>query len=147
MRAPLSRSRPLSSQSLGAYSELKSVSRPWPVALEVQRAGELVFGDGERAEAHVKFFGYLLGGERSPRPEQAVSASQGDDGAGGPRLRPAVADDAEAGGVGEHLPDALGVARSEAARAPRGGQGGRALTGRSMVAQRRWWCAHRLEYR
>src|SRR5450755_1380125 len=117
------------------------------VALEVQRAGELVFGDGERAEAHVKFFGYLLGGERSPRPEQAVSASQGDDGAGGPRLRPAVADDAEAGGVGEHLPDALGVARSEAARAPRGGQGRRALTGRSMVAQRRWWCAHRLEYR
>ena len=102
---------------------------------------------GERAEAHVKFFGYLLGGERSPRPEQAVGASQGDDGAGGPRLRPAVADDAEAGGVGEHLPDGLGVVPSEAARAPRGGQGGRALTGRSVVAQRRWWCAHRLEYR
>jgi len=36
---------------------------------EVQRAGELVFGDGERAEAHVMFFGYLLGGERSPRPQ------------------------------------------------------------------------------
>ena len=107
------------------------------VALEVQRPGELVLGDSERAEAHVKFFGYLLGGERSSRPKQTVGASQGDDGANGPRLRPAVADDAEAGGVGEHLPDALGVGRSEAARAPQGGQGGRALTGRSVVGQRR----------
>ena len=101
------------------------------VALEVQRAGELVFGDGERADAHVKFFGYPLGDERSPRPKDVVGARQGDDGAGGPRLRPAVADDAEAGGVGEHPPDAPGVGRSEAARAPRGGQGGRALSGRS----------------
>ena len=96
-----------------------------------------MFGDGERAEAHVKFFGYLLGGERSPRPKQTVGASQRDAAASGPRLRPAVAEDAEAGGVGEHLPDALGVGRSEAARAPQGGQGGRALTGRSVVSQRR----------
>ena len=117
------------------------------VARDVQRAGEFAFGDGQRAEGHLKFVGYLLGGERSPRPEEATSASQGDDGASRPRLRPAVADDAEAGGVGKHLPSGLGVGPSESARTPGGGQGGGALAGRSMVAQRRWLGAHWLEYR
>ncbi len=104
------------------------------VAREVQRAGELVFSHGEHAKGHVKVVGYLLGDEWSPRPEQAVGASQGDDSAGGPRLRPAMAYDTEAGGVGEHLPGGLGVGPSEAPRAPGGGQGGGAFAGRSVVA-------------
>jgi hypothetical protein len=76
-----------------------------------------------------------------PSPEQAIGASQGDDGAGGPRLRPAVAYDAEAGGVGDYLPGGLSVGPSEKARAPGRGQGGGALTGRSVVGQQRCGCA------
>ena len=61
-----------------AVRQEQASGRAWAarVALEVQRAGELVFGDGERADAHVKFFGHLLGAERSPRPKEAVGTSQ-----------------------------------------------------------------------
>lgn len=124
-----------------ARSRASVRGRAGRVAREVQRAGELAFGDDDRAEGHVKFVGYLLGGERSSRPEQAIGASQGDDGAGGPRLRPAVAYDAEAGGVGDYLPGGLSVGPSEKARAPGRGQGGGALTGRSVVGQQRCGCA------
>jgi hypothetical protein len=130
-----------------ARSRASGRGRAVRVARDVQRAGELAFGDGERTEAHVKFVGDLPHGERSPRPEQATGASQGDDGTGGPRLRPAVADDAEARSVGDHLPGGPGVGPPEAARIPRGGQGGGTLAGPSVVAHRRWLCTHRLEYR
>jgi hypothetical protein len=49
--------------------------------------------------------------------------------------------------VGDLLGDDEPSARSEAARAPGGGQGGGALAGRAMVSQLRWLSAHRLEYR
>ena len=62
------------------------------VAHEVEHASELALGDRERAQGHVKLIGDLLSGERSLRAEPAADASQRDDGAGRPRLRPAVTD-------------------------------------------------------
>ena len=117
------------------------------VAREVEHTRELPFSDRQRTQGHVKFVGDLLSGEHSIRAEQAANASQRHDGARRPRLRPAAADDTEPGSVGEHLPDGLGVGPSEAAGAVRGGQRGRALAGRAMVAQRRRSGTHRREYR
>ena len=56
---------------------------------------------------NVKLVGDLLSGERSLHAEAAVEASQRDDGAGRPGLRPTVTDDTKASGVGEHLPRGL----------------------------------------
>ena len=51
----------------------------------MERAGEFALGDGERAECHAEVLGDLLGAYRSPGPDQSADASQGDDGARGPR--------------------------------------------------------------
>ena len=117
------------------------------VAREVEHASEFALGDRERAQGNVKLVGDLLSGERCVRAEAAVDASQRDDGAGRPCLRPTVTDDTKASGVGEHLPRGLGVGLSEAAGAVRGGQRRGALAGPAMVAQRRWSAGHRLDYR
>jgi hypothetical protein len=52
-----------------------------------------------------------------PRTEQAVAASSCHDGAGRARLRPAMAYEAEANGVGKHPPHDLGIGPSQAAGA------------------------------
>jgi hypothetical protein len=73
-----------------AISRGLNAGRRSRVAREVQRPGELLFGDGECAEAHFKLVGDLLGGDRSSSAEEAADASHGDDRSGGPGLRPAV---------------------------------------------------------
>ena len=113
----------------------------------MERAGKLALGDGECAERQAKFVGDLLGAQRSPGPDQSADASQGDDGARGPRLGPAISNDVEAGGVGRHLPGGLRVRPPEAAPAPGGGQGGGMLASGSLVGQKPGLPAHRLEYR
>jgi hypothetical protein len=109
------------------------------VAREVEHARELSFSDRERTQNHVKFVGDLLSGERSIGAEQAANASQRDDGARRPRLRPAAADNTEPGRVGEHLPGGLGVGPSEAAGAVRGDQrGARSPGAQSSLSDGGW---------
>lgn len=117
------------------------------VASEMEGTGKFALSDGECAERHVKFVGDLLGAHRSPGPGQSADASQGDDGARCPRLGPAVSNDAESGGVGQHLPGGLRVGPPEAAPAPGGGEAGGMLANRLLVSPKPGLPAHRLEYR
>jgi hypothetical protein len=87
----------------------------------MQRTREFALGDAERAQRDVEFLGYLLGVQRPVWSDEAACASQGDHGAAGPRLGPAVTHNAQPGGVGEHSPDRLGVVASEAPAAVGGG--------------------------
>lgn len=102
----------------------------------MERAGEFALGDCERAEGHAEVLGDLLGAHRPPGPDQSADASQGDDGARGPHLGRAVSNDAQAGGVGKHLPGGLRLRAPEAAPAPGGGQAGGVLADGSLVAQK-----------
>lgn len=113
----------------------------------MKRAGKFALGHGERTDGHAKLFGELLRAERPLRPDQPADASQGHDGPRGPRLRPAVSNHAEARGIRDQLPNRLRVRPPETAPAPRGGQGGGVLAGRSLVGQNSRLPAHRLEYR
>ncbi len=113
----------------------------------MERAGKLALGYGERTQRHAEFVGDLLGTERSPGPDQSADASQGDDGARGPRFGPAMSNNAEAGSVGQYLPRGLRGLAPKAAPAPGGGEAGGMLASGSLVGQQPGLPAHRLEYR
>ena len=113
------------------------VAEAWRARLSARAGSRSMTASMPRG--HVKFVGDPLGGEHSPRTEQAVAASSCHDGAGRPRLRPAMAYDAEVNGVGEHLPHDPGVGPSQVGGRSSGGprpparqaRGGRLMTARS----------------
>ncbi len=92
------------------------------VVSEVQSARELAFGHDRRGEAGAQVVGDPLGTECSSGPDQPTGSRDGHDGAGRPRLRTAVTDESQTGGVGEQLPCGPGMGPAQVAHAPQAGQ-------------------------